>query len=153
MASVRGKRVIFVGPADGKQHKPLTAEGIATEAAILPGTIIDRAPGGAGFRRQASTPMVFGVEQLVADKNHFKAKEIDEAWDINETMSVIRVKSGGFVNALVLTDQVLVEGTALQRTNTGFLRIMVTDGSAELFGYSAENVTTTALQLVCVRIR
>ena len=36
--STLGKRIIFVGPADGSNHKPLNVEGVATEAGILPGT-------------------------------------------------------------------------------------------------------------------
>ena len=37
--SVKGKRVIYVGPADDANHKPLNIEGIAV-AAIAPGTVL-----------------------------------------------------------------------------------------------------------------
>ena len=47
--SVIGKRVIYVGPADGANHKPLNVEGIATEASMLPGSVLDYAASSAGL--------------------------------------------------------------------------------------------------------
>lgn len=153
MASVRGKRVIFVGPADDADHKPLAIEGIATEA-ILPGSILGFAAASAGLELSDAAATVFGEVPVVADKSQLPSRQIDEAWGIGETMAAIQPRSGEFVNVLVITGQALVKGTALARSATpGTLQIAATGGTEDIFGFSDEIVTTTATQLVCVRVR
>lgn len=148
-----GKRVIYVGPADGANHKPLNEEGIATEAAA-PGSVMDYAAASAGFELMDDAATVFGKPLLVADKDQMRSKSVDDAWTVDENMVVIRPRSGEFLNVLVITGQALVRGTPLTRSvgTPGALVIAATDGTEEVLCYADEIVTTTATQLVRVRV-
>ena len=158
--SVKGKRVIYVGPADQAQgNKPLTVEGLATEASILPGAILDFAAASAGLELADDAATLFGKLPMIADKDQHRSKSVDTAWTINESMVGFQPRSGEFFNCLVITGQALVKGTALARSATpGALKIAVTPAtvgvtSEDIFGYADEVVTTAATQLVCVRIK
>ena len=149
--STIGKRAIWVGPADGSSAKPLNVEGVATEA-VPPGSIVDWAAASAGLELADDAATVFGKLFLVADKDQQRSKSVDDAWTINENMIAIQPRSGEFVNALVITAQALVQGTALSRSATpGALKIAATDGTDEIECYSDEALTTSGTQLVCVR--
>lgn len=149
--SVIGKRLIFVGPADGANHKPLNVEGVATEAGILPGSVIDYAAASAGLELADDAATVFGKIFLVADKDQQRSRSVDDAWTINENMVGIKPRSGEFLNVLVITAQALVKGTPLARSATpGALKIAATDGTDEIECFADEAVTTTATQLVRV---
>ena len=152
--SVIGKRVIFVGPADGANHKPLLIEGVATEASILPGSVIDYAAASAGLELMDDAATVFGKPLLVADKDKQRSKSVDDAWTISENMVAIQPRSGEFVNVLVVTAQALVKGTALTRSigTPGALVIAATGGTEEILCFSDEALTTSGTQLVCVRV-
>ncbi len=151
--SIKGKRTIHVGPADGSNHKPVTVEGVATEAGILPGAVLDYAAASAGLELMDDAATVFGKPLMLANKNEMQSKSVDDAWTINENMVGIIPRSGEFANALVVTAQALVIGTALTRSvaTPGALVIAATDGTEEILCYSDEIVTTSATQLVCVR--
>lgn len=149
--SVIGKRIIYVGPADGADHKPLVVEGLATEVGILPGSVIDYAAAGAGLELADDAATVFGKIFMVADKDSARTRSVDTAWTNGETMKGIQVRSGELVNVLVITGQALVVGTALARSATpGALQIAATDGTDEIECFANEAVTTGATQLVCV---
>lgn len=152
--STKGKRVIFVGPADGSNHKPLNIEGVAV-AAIAPGTFLKQTTSGLDVNNIAA--IIFGEQFIIADKDQQRSKSVDDAWTINENMVAIAPRSGEFVNALVVTGQALTRGTPLARNGAGLLKIAVTPAtvgatSEEIVGYSDEDVTTTATQLVTVRV-
>ena len=148
-----GKRVIFVGPADDANHKPLNVEGVATAAGILPGSVLGFAAADAGLEVNPAAATVFGQLFLVADKDQMRSRSVDDAWTINENMVAIQPRSGEFVNVLVVTGQVILKGMALSRSATpGALKIALTDGTEEIVGYADETITTTATQLVCVRV-
>lgn len=152
--SVITKRVIFVGPADDSNHKPLNIEGVATEAGILPGSVIDYAAASAGLELMDDAATVFGKPLLVADKDQMRSLSVDTAWAINENMVAIQPRSGEFVNVLVITAQALLKGTALTRSvaTPGALIIAATDGTEEILCTSDEIVTTAATELVRVRM-
>jgi hypothetical protein len=152
MSSI-GKRVIYVGPADRSDVKPLTEEAVCTEAAN-PGAVLDYAAASAGFELMDDAATVFGKPLLVADKDQLRSKSVDDAWTVNENMVAIRPRSGEFLNVLTVTGQALVVGTALTRSaaTPGALVIAATDGTEEILCYSDEVVTTTATQLVRVKI-
>lgn len=149
-----GKRVIYVGPADDANHKPIHVEGIATEASMLPGSVLDYAAASAGLELMDDAATVFGKPLLVADKDQMRSKSVDDAWTINENMVAIQPRSGEFLNVLVVTAQALVIGTALTRSavTPGALVIAATDGTEEILCHADEVVTTTATQLVRVKI-
>ncbi len=150
--SVKGKRVIFVGPADGSNHKPLNVEGVATEAAA-PGSVMDFAAAGAGLELADDAATVFGKIFMVADKDQQRSKSVDDAWTINENMVAIQPRSGEFVNVLVITAQAVVKGSPLGRSATpGALQLAATNGTDEIEIYADETVTTTATQLVRCRM-
>jgi hypothetical protein len=150
--STKGKRVIYVGPADDANHKPLTVEGVATEAGILPGAVLDYAAASAGLELMDDAATVFGKPLMVANKDEMRSKSVDDAWTINENMVGIKPRSGELVNALVVTAQALVVGTPLTRSavTPGALVIAATDGTEEILCFADEIVTTTATQLVRV---
>lgn len=152
--STTGKRVIFAGPADDANHKPLHIEGIATEASIYPGAVLDYAAASAGLELMDDAATVFGKPLMVADYNFLLQKTVDDAWTVDENMVAISPRSGEFLNVLVVTAQALVRGTALTRSaaTPGALVIAATDGTEEILCYADEVVTTTATQLVRVRI-
>lgn len=147
--STKGKRLIFVGPAG---ESPLLVEGVATEAGILPGTVLDYADGAAGLKASDAASEVFGVDFMVADKNSMQSKSIDEAWTLGDNMVGVRPKSGQLLNVMVRSGNTLAIGTPLARHGVGALRPADADGSHDILCYSEEAVTTTTDQLVTVRV-
>lgn len=151
--STQGKRTIYVGPADGANHKPLNVEGVATESGILPGSVVDFAAAGAGLELADDAATVFGKILLIADKDQMRSKSVDTAWTIDENMVAIQPRSGEYVNILVITAQAVTKGAPLSRSATpGALKLAVTDGTEEIEIYADETVTTTATQLVRCRM-
>ena len=152
--SVIGKRLIWVGPADGANQKPLNTEGVAL-AAIAPGTVMQETT--AGLQANALAAIIFGEQLIVADKDQMRAKSVDEAWTLNENMVAILPRSGEFLNVLVVTGQVLIKGSPLSRNGAGLLKLAVTPAtvgatSEEIACFADETVTTTGTQLVRVRV-
>jgi hypothetical protein len=152
--STLGKRVIFVGPADGANHKPLNIEGKAVSA-VLPGTFLKRTA--AGLDTNDIAAIIFGEQFIIADKDQQRSKSVDTAWTINENMVAIAPRSGEFVNALVATGQTLIKGSPLARNGAGLLKLAVTPAtvgatSEEIVGFADETITTTGTILVCVRV-
>ena len=156
--STKGKRLIWVGPADGANSKPSNIEGVATQATILPGSVVIQAAASAGFELSDIAATLFGNPFVVADKDQMRAKSVDDLWAINENMVAIQPRSGEYLNVLVITTQALVIGTPLARSSTdGALKIAVTPAtvgatSEEILCYADEIVTTGATQLVRVRV-
>ena len=152
--SAIGKRVIFVGPADGSNHKPLNIEGIAVSA-VLPGTFLKRTS--AGLDTNDIAAIIFGEQFIIADKDQQRSKSVDTAWTVDESMVAIAPRSGEFVNALVATGQTLIVGSPMARNGAGLLKLAVTPAtvgatSEEIVGYSDELITTTGTILVCIRV-
>ena len=155
--STIGKRLIWVGPADGSNAKPANIEGVATQATILPGSVVIQAAASAGLELSDVAATLFGNPFMVADKDQMRAKSVDDLWAISENMVAIQPRSGEYLNVLVIIAQALVVGTPLARSGTdGALKIAVTPAtvgatSEEILCYVDEIVTTTATQLVRVR--
>ena len=148
--STLGKRVIFAGPADGANHKPLNVEGLAV-AATPPGSSLILT--GAGFTLATDANGDFRSPFLVADKDQMRTKSVDDSWTIAENMVAIAPRSGEFLNVLVITAQACVVGLPVARSSTaGALKLAAVDGSDDIVGYCDETVTTTATQLVRVRV-
>ena len=152
--SAIGKRVIYAGPADGANNKPLNIEGIAVSA-IAPGTFLKRTTAGLDVNDIAA--IIFGEQTIIADKDQQRSKSVDDAWTINENMVAIAPRSGEFVNVLVATGQTLERGSPLSRNGAGLLKLAVTPAtvgatSEEIVGFSDETITTSATTLVRVRI-
>jgi len=150
--STIAKRVIWAGPADGSNDKPLKVEGIALSAATLPGTVVQQVATGLQDNAQAAT--VFGQVLLVADKDEHRSRSVDDAWTQNESMVAIQPRSGEFLNMLVADgNDITSRGVALTRNGAGLLTIAATDGSEEIVAYSDEIIDTTgADQLVHCKI-
>lgn len=153
--STLGKRVIYVGPADGANHKPLNIEGVAV-AATAPGTVMKRLATGLAVNNIAA--IIFGEQLIVADKDQQRSKSVDTNWTINENMVAIAPRSGELMNILVATGQTLIKGDPLARNGAGLLKLAVTPAtvgatSEEIVGFADEAIVTTATTLVCVRIK
>lgn len=152
--SVKGKRTIYVGPADNSDAKPLHTEGVAV-AATAPGTVLKETASGLEASDIAATQ--FGEQLIVADKDQARSKSVDDSWTINENMVAILPRSGEFLNVLVATGQTLIRGSALSRNGAGLLKLAVTPAtvgatSEEVVAYADEAVTTTGTELVRVRV-
>lgn len=153
--STKGKRVIYVGPADGSNHKPLNVEGVAV-AAVLPGIIVEQVA--AGLQANAAAATVFGQELLVTDKDQMRSKSVDTAWTIDENMVAIKLRSGEFANVMVADgNDITARGVPLSLNGAGKLKIAVTPAtvgvtSEQVLCYSDEIVDTTGADAL-VRVR
>jgi hypothetical protein len=145
--SVKGKRLIYVGPADGANHKPLNVEGVNLTASLLPGTVVEEVA--TGLQANANAATVFGQELLVADKDQMRSKSVDDAWTENENMVAIKARSGEFLNVLVAaTQNITARGVPLSLNGSGLLKIAVTPAvvgatSEQVICYSDEIIDTT----------
>ena len=150
--STIGKRTIFVGPADGPNHKPLHVEGLKTGAGVVaPGTVVRYT---VGTLTQNVIAAAVDSQFFVADRNFLLQKDVDTVWPL-ENMVAIQPRTGEFLNVRVVTGQALVIGTPLTRDGAGSLRIALTDGTEQIHAYSEEAVTTATAapgELVLVRI-
>lgn len=142
--STKGKRVIWVGPADGANQKPLNIEGVAV-AATAPGTVMTQSSSGLSANANAAT--VTGYPLIVADKDQMRSKSVDDAWTINENMVAIKPRDGEYFNVLVATGQTLAVGSPLASNGAGLL-VLATPATDYVLAYAEEAVTTTATQLV-----
>lgn len=153
--STKGKRLIYVGPADGSNHKPLNVEGVAIDA-MLPGTIVENVAG--GLQTNATAATVAGQEMLVADKDQMRSKSVDDAWTINENMVAIKARSGEFLNVIVAAgNDITSRGVPLSLDGSGKLKIAVNPAtvgvtSEQNMAYSDEIINAVADTLVRVRI-
>jgi len=152
--SIKGKRVIYVGPADGSAFAhPLTVEGIATEVGILPGSVLDFAAASAGLELMDDAATIKGKPLMVADKDTSASGSVDTAWTLNENMIGLKPRSGEFFNVLVVTAQPLVRGTALTRSAvTPGALVIAAPATDEVLCFSDEVVTTAATQLVRIYV-
>ena len=154
--STIGKRVIYVGPADGANSKPLHLEGVSLTASLLPGTVVEQVA--TGLQANAAAATLFGQELIVADKNELMSKSVDDVWTQNENMVAVRPRSGDFVNVLVATgNNIVSRGTPLSLNGAGLLRIAITPAtvgvtSEQVLCYSDEIIDVTANALVRVRV-
>ena len=152
--AAKGKRVIYVGPADhGHAGKPLNVEGKAL-GVVRPGALCAEAATGIDENAVAAT--IFGASRLWADVDQQRTKTVDDDWASGENMVAIRARSGEFLNVLVATSQTITKsGTPLSSNADGTLKIAVTPAtvgvtSEEILAYSDEIITTTAVTLVRV---
>lgn len=149
----KGKRTIWVGPADGSAFAhPQTVEGKAL-GVVRPGALVAQAATGIDEAATAST--VFGVLPLFANKDEMGTSlSVDTDWTSGENMVAIQGRSGDFLNVLVATSQTISKsGMGLASAGDGTLKLAATDGTDEILAYSDEIVTTTAAQLVRVVIK
>ena len=154
MATI-GKRVIFVGPADDANHKPLLVEGKAI-ASTLPGLVMEEIATGLQINATAAT--VFGQELLVANKDWIKSKSVDDAWTINENMEAVKLRSGEFANVIVVDgENITSRGVPLSLNGAGKLKIAVTPAtvgatSEQVLAYSDEIINVSGADAL-VRVR
>lgn len=150
--SVKGKRVIFAAPADKVDARPTTVEGVATEAGILPGSLVKFAAAGAGLEIYDAAATVDGVEVLIANKDEQRYGSVDDAWTINENMVALKPESGQAFNVLVAAGQnITSRGTPLASNGAGALVIATPATDVELF-YAQEIINTggAAALVLCV---
>ncbi len=148
--STIGKRVIYVGPADSAESKPLKVEGIAQDA-VVPGTLV--AQSSAGLSTSAAAATAFSQQMLVADKDEHRTRSVDDPWTVSESMVAIAPRSGEFLNVLVASgNNITSPGIPLTRNGSGLFAIAATDGTEQILCYSDEIINVTANALVRVRV-
>lgn len=138
--STLGKRVIFVGPADDANHKPLNVEGVAI-AATRPGTMMTQSSSGLAVSTSAATVT---QQLLVADKDQQRSKSVDDNWTINDNMVAISPRSGEFFNGLVLSAKALAIGDPMTRNTAGLLIVNTATSSQQTMCFCDEVITATA---------
>jgi hypothetical protein len=144
--STIGKRVIYAGPADGAESKPLHVEGVSLTASVLPGTIVEQVA--TGLQTNANAATVFGQELLVADKDKMRSRSVDTAWTQNENIVAIKARSGEFLNVLVADgNNITAKGTPLSLDGSGMLKIAVTPATV---GATSEQVLCYADEIINV---
>lgn len=137
----KGKQLIYVGPADGANHKPLTVEGVCLTATLLPGTVVEEVAG--GLQANANAATVFGQELLVANKDSMRQKAVSTAWVQNENMVAVKARSGEFLNVLVAPGQnITSRGVPLSLNGSGIL-VIATPATDQIMCYSDEIINTT----------
>lgn len=149
--STKGKRLIYVGPADGSNHKPLNAEGVALEADILPGMLVAYEATGTGLEKVATAATDFGFDMKVADKDQQRSRSVDDLWPINENMVAIKPRSGEFVNVLAAAGTYVV-GQPITHVTGGLASGATTDGTNQIIGFSDEAITLAASGLLLISV-
>lgn len=155
--STIGKRVIFVGPADDSNHKPLNIEGKILTASVLPGTILEG--NGTSMQTNVSPATTFGQELIVADKDQQRSRSVDTVWAQNENIVAIKARSGEFLNVLVADgNDITARGVPLALNGAGLLKIAVVPAtvgatSEQVLCYSDEIINVSGADaLVTVRV-
>lgn len=154
--AAKGKRVIYVGPADhGHAGKPLSVEGKAL-GVVRPGALCAEAA--TGIDESAQAGIIWGASKLFADKDQQRTKTVDDDWASGENMVAIHARSGEFLNVLVADAQTITKSrTPLSSNGDGTLKIAVTPAtigatSTEILAFSDEIITTSGVTLVRVVI-
>lgn len=147
---------IWLGPVDGPNAKALLEEGECAEAGMVPGSVADYAAAGAGFELMDDAGTTVGKPLMVTDRKWHEGATITTEWTVGENMSVIKPRSGEFIQVQVVTGLDLDKGTPLMRSGTpGALTIATPlDGTdvIEIVAYSDEDKTTSGTELVRVRV-
>lgn len=153
--AIKGKRNIYVGPADhGHAGKPFNVEGKAL-GVVRPGSLCAEAATGIDENAVAAT--IFGAQRLIADKDQQRTKTVDDDWISGENMVAMQARSGEFFNVLVADGQNITKsGTPLSSNADGTLKIAVTPAvvgatSEEILFYSDEIINTSGVTLVRVK--
>lgn len=147
--SIKGKRTIYVGPADSSYCHPLLVEGKVITTAFLPGELVERVPTGLTQCNNAST--VFNTETLIAKEyGDHTDQDVDTTYAVDEYSLAIVVRSGEFVNVRVAA-ATYTKGQALASNGNGQLKAAATDGTEQVLFYSDEAIVAAAGDLVCVR--
>lgn len=142
------KRLIYIGTADGKNHKPLRMGGVALETPIIPGSLVLIRPDGTGIELDFNVSTDFGIPLIIADKDQNRSKSITDTWILGENMVAILPRSGELMN--ILTNNGVAKGDALARDDAAGLKKALTDGSEMIVAYADE--VSSDFELLRVRI-
>jgi hypothetical protein len=134
---------IFAGPVS--EPTPQVRE-LAAGASILPGSILVVTSGVFQLAGTTSVGKVF-----IAQDNYLLMKNVDQAWDADDTMIGMEMLPTQFFNARVAAGANLSIGTALTPAASGTLGVASTSDMVVAFAEEAYNNTTGAVQLVRVR--
>ena len=141
--SVIGKRVINAGCGGNKDYHPLKIEGAA----------VVEIPAGS-FVSEVATGIDLSVadqgELLIADKDEFRTRSVDEPWAIGDNVQAFKARSGEFYNVLFPAGVTVTSGAGIAIDAGGLAKLAATPAEAVCF--ADENVVTTATQLVRIRV-
>ena len=147
--SVKGKRTIYVGPADGRTCHPLLVEGKVITTGFLPGELVERVPTGLTQCDNAST--VFNTEAIIAKEyGGHTDQDVDTPYAVGDFSLAIVVRSGEFVNARVVA-ATYTKGQALASNGNGQLKAAAGTNADQVLFYCDEALTASAGDLVRVR--
>lgn len=144
--ATKGKRLIFCDA-----YSPKAQEGIALDAGILPGSLVDFAATGVSQYDSAAT--VFGGQVLIADYDINAAGDVDTAWTQSESMVARALPTDCRANVLVNAgNNITSVGVALSSNGDGALKIAATDGTEKVLAYSDEIINVAGADAL-VRVR
>lgn len=131
--------VIWVGPADGPNHKPLTVEGKATEA-VLPGKLV--AQGANGDISLSANDGTTASRLLIAREiGEQFGKTITDSWATDDHLISVAPRSGEFFNVAVAAAQTIIVGTPLTSNGNGLFKVA---GAGDAVYCYAQKVSTAA---------
>lgn len=101
------------------QGNGLFVEGLLTNVAVPPGTLMERVPGAATFRAQ-STAEAAGTypEKLIAVENSLVGEEVGTSWPASGQCNMYKAQSGDIVQLRLEDGEVTAIGTALTAFGT-----------------------------------
>jgi len=139
------KNIIFTDA-----HAPFAQELVATEAGILPGSLVKTVA--TGYAKSDVAATVFGNKFLVADYAFLSAGDVSDAYAVGDNVVARELKQDKGANVLVAGSQnITVLNTPLSSNGDGTLKIAATDGTEQILAYADEVINVTTAQLVRVR--
>lgn len=139
------KNIIFTDA-----HAPCAQELAATEAGILPGSLVKTVANGYAKSDVAAT--VFGNKFLVADYAFLSAGDVSDDYAVGDNVVARELTQDKGANVLVAGSQnITVLNTPLSSNGDGTLKIAATDGTEQILAYADEVINVTTAQLVRVR--
>ncbi len=109
--------VIWVGPADGANRKPLTVEGTATEIGIRPGMLVTVLNG--EMAKSANDGTTASQLLIAREIGEQFGSDITVAWTNGSNAISVAPRSGEFFNVSLAAAQTIVDGDALTSAGNG----------------------------------
>lgn len=142
------KTLVWKGNAADANRQPLLIEGIATEAGILPGTLLKVVATGLATSDIVSTSNA--SKFILANRDVMRQKNMDEAWVQNDSMQGVEFRSGEFGVARVAAGQnITARRTPLASNGDGTLKIAA---GADVVLCFADEIINTAAAVTLVNV-
>lgn len=133
---------IWAGPADGANHKPLTVEGVALAADILPGNSV--AIEATGINNSANDGTTASRILIAREVGEQFGATITTPWTNAENMVAISPRSGEFVYVNMAASAALDQGAGITDNGAGLFKAAGAGDVAKLYLAEAKPLTAAA---------